>query len=138
MASIRSKNTKPERAIRRFLFSLGYRFRIHRKDLPGSPDIVFMSRKKAIFINGCFWHLHPGCSKARLPKTNQDYWIPKLERNRLRDRSSSEALLSMGWEVLTIWECEIMNFDKRLQEKVIKFLGPKWSPLKQLAPLQAT
>jgi DNA mismatch endonuclease (patch repair protein) len=138
MASIRSKDTKPERAIRRFLFSLGYRFRIHRKDLPGSPDIVFMSRKKAIFINGCFWHLHPGCSKARLPKTNQDYWVQKLERNRQRDRISSEALLSMGWEVLTIWECEITNFDKRLREEIIKFLGPKRSPPKQLAPLQVT
>ncbi len=124
MARIRSKNTAPEKAVRRLLFAIGYRYRIHRKDLPGNPDIAFFSRRKAIFVNGCFWHQHPGCSRATIPATNQDYWIPKLERNRKRDREAASALKLRGWRVLTLWECELSNA-KQLRKRLTRFLGPR-------------
>lgn len=109
MRSIKSKNTAPEMAVRRLLHSLGYRFRLHRRDLPGKPDIVLPRHKSTIFVHGCFWHQHPSpaCRNAQTPRTNTDYWVPKLEKNTERDRVAIEALLAQGWKVLVIWECEI-------------------------------
>src|SRR5258707_10618769 len=96
MARIRSKDTKPELAIRHALFGLGYRYRLHRKDLPGSPDLVFPARKKVVFVHGCFWHAHQGCSLANLPKSRTEYWRSKFERNVKRDRANTRALRTMG------------------------------------------
>lgn len=124
MTKIRSKNTAPEKAVRKILFALGYRYRIHCKDLPGKPDIVFYARHKAIFVNGCFWHQHPGCNRATIPASNQNYWIPKLERNRLRDAEATNALKLLGWNVLTLWECELRDLDA-VKTRLTQFLSPK-------------
>lgn len=105
MSGIRGKNTKPEMLARRALFAAGYRFRLHRRDLPGVPDIVLPSRKVAIFVHGCYWHLHSDCKNAKLPATRPEFWLAKLEGNVARDRRAIEALLSEGWRVLTVWEC---------------------------------
>jgi DNA mismatch endonuclease (patch repair protein) len=121
MSRIRSRNTRPEKLVRGLLFAMGYRFRIHRKDLPGCPDIVFVSKKKAIFINGCFWHQHQGCPKANLPMTNQHYWLPKLDRNRQRDEEVLIELMQRQWDVLIIWECEIKELSS-LSDKLKRFL----------------
>ena len=123
MAKIRSKNTRPEILVRKLLYKQGYRFRLHAKDLPGQPDIIFRSRRKAIFVHGCFWHRHKGCKKATMPKTRTDYWKPKLEANRKRDAVSVSALKELGWQVMIIWECEISarNQDSLL-EQLIGFL----------------
>lgn len=107
MARINSKNTSPEIIVRRWLHRHGFRFRIHRKDLPGNPDIVLPKYKAVIFVNGCFWHQHLGCKKAVLPKSNQSYWIPKLEKNISSQRRSCDLLCLEGWRVLILWECEI-------------------------------
>jgi DNA mismatch endonuclease (patch repair protein) len=107
MRRIRSKNTKPEVLLRSLLHRAGFRFRIHKKDLPGKPDIVFPGRRKAIFVHGCFWHQHPQCREGRLPGTRQDYWKPKLERNVARDAAATSKLRNLGWDVLVIWECQI-------------------------------
>jgi len=123
MARIRSANTAPEKLIRSLLFSAGYRFRLYAKDLPGRPDIIFRSRKKAIFVNGCFWHQHQGCRKATLPATNQAYWLPKLERNKCRDAEVILKLQKMGWGVLTIWECELKD-SQILMRRLKDFLAP--------------
>ena len=104
MQSVKSKNTGPELVVRRLLHGMGYRYRLHRRDLPGKPDIAFMSRRKAIFVHGCFWHGHD-CPKGRLPKSRLDYWQPKLDENRIRDRTKTEQLRSLGWSVLVIWQC---------------------------------
>ena len=109
MSHIRSKGTAPEMAVRRLVFRLGYRYRLHRKDLPGKPDLVFSSRRKAIFVHGCFWHQHRGCVDSRIPRTNQAYWIPKLERNNKRDKSNRAKLAKMGWRSLAIWGCWTRN-----------------------------
>lgn len=124
MAKIASKNTKPEMVVRRLLHSLGYRYRLHRKDLPGKPDLVFPSRRAVIFVHGCFWHLHPdpACRDARLPTSRQEYWLPKLQRNVERDKYAQEALLKDGWKVLTIWDCETKAVD--LPQRLQAFLGP--------------
>ena len=106
MRRIRSEDTAPELVVRKTLYSLGYRYRLHCKDLPGKPDIVFKGRRKAIFVHGCFWHQHPGCSEAHTPKTNTSYWLPKLARNVKRDKEAEEALAAAGWKTLVIWECE--------------------------------
>ena len=105
MAGIKGKNTKPEQIVRKKLFAEGYRFRLHRKDLPGKPDIVLPSRKIAIFVHGCFWHQHQGCKHAKLPKSNTHIWWPKLEKNVLRDAKAIEDLLNIRWRVLVVWEC---------------------------------
>lgn len=123
MARIHSKDTSPEKQVRRLLFAMGYRFRLHREDLPGCPDIAFLARRKVIFVNGCFWHQHPGCPKARQPATNQDYWQPKLERNRQRDMEVAKKLTQLKWDFLVVWECEIKG-QEALQEKLKSFLGP--------------
>lgn len=106
MQAVKGKDTGLEWKVRRLLHRAGYRYRLHRKDLPGKPDIVFPSRRKAVFVNGCFWHGHDCPRGARKPKTNTDYWLPKIERNRERDREAWAALESTGWRVLVIWECE--------------------------------
>lgn len=109
MGRIRSKDTRPEMVVRRLAHRMGYRFRLHRHDLPGSPDLVFGGRKKAIFVHGCFWHGHQdaNCKLARLPKSRLEFWQPKLERNRQRDLEVQQELEGMGWGVLTIWECQL-------------------------------
>lgn len=105
MSGIRSKDTKPEMLVRQTLFAAGYRFRLHRRDLPGAPDIVLPGRKIAIFIHGCFWHMHKGCRFAKLPASRPDFWKNKLEGNMERDRQAIEALLAQDWRVLVVWEC---------------------------------
>lgn len=109
MSGIRAKGSKPEMAVRRLVHSLGYRYRLHRSDLPGTPDMVFPSRRKVIFVHGCFWHQHPGCKKSGIPKSNQEYWAPKLARNAERDREHHFQLQKMGWDVLVVWECSIRS-----------------------------
>jgi DNA mismatch endonuclease, patch repair protein len=107
MGRVRSKDTGPELAIRSLVHRLGYRYRLHRKALPGTPDLVFPKRRKLIFIHGCFWHRHESCVLARLPKSRPDFWLPKLEGNKTRDVRNMDLLVKMGWQVLTIWECEL-------------------------------
>ena len=107
MAGIKGKNTKPEMLVRKALFAAGYRFRLHRKDLPGNPDIVLPGRKVAIFVHGCFWHAHQGCKLAKLPATRPDFWREKLGRNVARDAAAVSALRLQGWRVLVVWECFI-------------------------------
>ena len=109
MRAIRSKDTAPERFVRSIAHRAGYRFRLHRTDLPGSPDLVFPRHRSVIFIHGCYWHGH-GCSRGgKGSKSNQGYWGPKLERTRARDRAAREKLEAMGWRVLTLWECELSD-----------------------------
>lgn len=109
MAKVGSKNTLPEMRVRKCAHALGYRFRLHRKTLPGSPDVVFPRLSKAIFVHGCFWHRHEGCSKASMPKTRQEYWSEKFSTNVARDAENVAAIEKLGWSVLTIWECETRN-----------------------------
>lgn len=122
MRSIRSKDTGPELRVRRLAHRLGYRYRLHRADLPGTPDLVFSGRKKVIFVHGCFWHCHPGCRRARKPKSRLDYWIPKLERNVQRDRDCLAKVTAAGWQALVLWECETDN-EAKLAERLLAFLG---------------
>lgn len=114
MAAIRSKDMKPERMVRSIAHHLGYRFRLHRTDLPGKPDLVFPSKGCVIFVNGCFWHQHNkgSCLDGRLPKSRQEYWAPKLLGNVERDVANRRALRRLGWRVLTIWECDTYNLGK--------------------------
>ncbi|WP_092621100.1 very short patch repair endonuclease [Roseospirillum parvum] len=122
MSRVRARDTRPELAVRRVLHRSGYRYRLQGKDLPGRPDIVFRCRKKAIFVHGCFWHRHPGCALARMPKSRVEFWVTKLEGNRDRDLRNQAALIAMGWEFLVIWECEIGNTGA-MEEKLRQFLG---------------
>lgn len=109
MAKVTSKNTSPELSVRRLAFSMGYRYRLHRRHLPGSPDIVFPSRRRVIFVHGCFWHRHQGCAKAGLPKSRTDFWSTKFARNVERDAKAVAALGEAGWSVLIIWQCEMRD-----------------------------
>ncbi|WP_167089332.1 very short patch repair endonuclease [Parvibaculum indicum] len=126
MARVRSKNTKPELVVRKLAHSLGYRYRLNRRDLPGTPDLVFPRLKKIIFVHGCFWHQHKdaNCWRSRIPKTRQDFWIPKLQGNVARDTRSQDELRRMGWDVLVVWECETTpsQIDK-LKETISDFLS---------------
>lgn len=122
MAQVKSKDTKPEMTVRRLLHRLGYRYRLHRKDLPGRPDLVFPSRRKAVFVHGCFWHDHAGCKKVRLPSSNEDYWLAKLKRNRERDERNLVQLKKDGWKPLVIWECELADLDA-VARNLVTFLG---------------
>lgn len=123
MSRVRSKDTGPEKAVRRMVHTMGYRYRLHRRNLPGRPDLVFPGRKKVIFVHGCFWHKHedPACSKSGLPKSNRDFWLPKLKRNAERDSEQQARLISLGRDVLVVWECEIEK-DQGLAERLRKFL----------------
>lgn len=121
MRAITKKNTKPEIRVRRRLHALGFRFRLHRRDLPGTPDIVLPRHRVVIQVHGCFWHQHPGCRHATTPRTRQDYWLPKLERNVARDRAAAAALEALGWRVLVLWECELGN-DTALDAKIHSFI----------------
>ena len=121
MARVRSKNSRPELQVRKLVFALGYRYRLHAKDLPGQPDIVFRKRQKVIFVHGCFWHRHRGCALARLPKSNLHFWKPKLDGNKRRDERTQRALKKDGWKVLIIWECQIRKIG-RLESALRRFL----------------
>lgn len=121
MQAVRSKDTKPEIAIRKLLSAMGYRYRLHRNDLPGKPDVVFIKRRKVIFVHGCFWHGHTCTAGRNLPKTNRNYWIPKLQHNQERDKWNIKLLKSAGWAVLVIWECQIKRRSS-LSIKVKQFL----------------
>lgn len=105
MSGIQGKNTKPELVVRKLLYAAGYRFRLHRKDLPGSPDIVMPGRRVAIFVHGCFWHLHQGCHFVKMPATRPEFWKAKLEANAARDSCAVTQLREQGWRVLCVWEC---------------------------------
>ncbi len=124
MRRIRSKGMKPEMVVRRLVHRLGYRYRLHRKDLPGKPDLVFGPRRAVIFVHGCFWHQHDkaACLDGRAPKSNTDYWGPKLARNVERDVGAQKALTDAGWRVLVIWECETRDQDE-LERRIRCFLG---------------
>jgi DNA mismatch endonuclease (patch repair protein) len=121
MARVRSKNTRPELAVRKLVFALGYRYRLHAKALPGCPDLVFRPRRKAIFVHGCFWHRHANCALARMPKSRIDFWTAKLEGNRRRDTRNKRELGRQGWKVLTIWECQLRGAAS-LEERIRRFL----------------
>jgi DNA mismatch endonuclease, patch repair protein len=121
MQAVKTRDTGPELVVRRILYSLGYRYRLNAKNLPGRPDIVFHGRKKAIFVHGCFWHVH-GCIKGQAPKSRLDYWEPKLRANRERDAAQLRALGELGWSVLTVWQCETRD-GATLTAKLNRFLG---------------
>lgn len=129
MGRIRSRDTTPELAVRKMLHGVGYRFRLNRKGLPGTPDIVFPSRRSALFVHGCFWHAHE-CKIGRIPKTRQDYWIPKLRRNRERDDENVAKLEAMGWRVATVWQCELKD-KTPLALRLRIFLGEPKKPIDQ-------
>ena len=122
MRAVKSRNTRPEMTVRRLVHSMGYRYRLHRKDLPGKPDLAFISRRKAIFVHGCFWHGHHCPRGAREPKTNRDYWIPKIAKTRERDKTTMERLRKMDWKALVIWECETKDTE-RLGKRVRAYLA---------------
>jgi DNA mismatch endonuclease (patch repair protein) len=123
MARVRGKNTRPELLVRRLIFGMGYRYRLHARDLPGQPDLVFRKLRRVIFIHGCFWHRHPAasCALARLPKSRLDFWLPKLDGNKERDKRNRRALARHGWKVLTIWECQLDDVE-RLRATIRRFL----------------
>jgi DNA mismatch endonuclease (patch repair protein) len=113
MSKIRSKNTKPEMALRKALFTRGFRYRVNDAKLPGKPDIVFPKYKTVIFVHGCFWHKHEGCKYACMPKTNTEFWVDKINSNNERDKINLQKLTTLGWNVITVWECEIRHTCKR-------------------------
>lgn len=120
MARVRDKHSKPELVVRRMAHSMGFRFRLHRKDLPGTPDLVFPKSRKAIFVHGCFWHRHKGCSRTTSPKTRSHYWADKFETNIKRDAIKEGNLRALGWDVLVIWECQTFNIGK-LAKRIAEF-----------------
>lgn len=122
MSKIRGKNTKPETILRSRIFKEGYRYRLHRKDLPGKPDIILPKYNTVIFVHGCFWHYHKDCREGRIPSTNSKYWKKKLEQNVKRDKFVSMQLWRLGWKVLTFWECEVETDVDRVINKIIKKL----------------
>jgi len=125
MSRIRGKDSKPELVVRRLVHGMGFRYRLHRKDVPGSPDLVFGSRKKVIFVHGCFWHRHSdsACKLSRLPKSRLDFWLPKLERNAARDAENSARLKALGWDEMVVWECEVRKANLPiLQDRIREFL----------------
>ena len=127
MSRIRRADTKPERVVRSLLHSLGYRFRIQIKGVPGRPDVAFPGRRKAVMVHGCFWHQHPGCAHARLPATRSSFWAQKFERNRERDARLQAAAGSQGWQVLVVWECETKDRNE-LERRLTAFIGPPRLP----------
>jgi len=123
MQAVKSKNTKPELTLRSIVHLMGYRFRLHRKDLPGKPDLVFGGKRKVIFVHGCFWHGHDCARGARIPKENREYWLKKVTGNQIRDRKNSERLTAAGWTSLIVWECDLKN-ERVLKTQIRKFLKP--------------
>jgi DNA mismatch endonuclease (patch repair protein) len=121
MGRIKSRDTGAEMQVRRLLHNLGYRYRLHIKDLPGRPDLVFLSRRKVIFVHGCFWHQHKGCPKAKRPKTNSQFWNGKLDRNIERDRENQKDLEKAGWDIFVAWECNIADI-QGLEQALRTFL----------------
>jgi len=124
MSRIRGKNTKPELRVRSLVHRLGYRFRLHRKDLPGKPDLVLPRHRKVIFVHGCFWHAHAGCVRATRPTSRVEFWDAKLNGNVARDAATALALTEAGWKVLTIWECELKD-EVKLTKRLRRFLKTK-------------
>ena len=122
MSKIKSKDTKPEILVRRLLHGLGYRYRLHRTDLPGRPDLVFPSRRKIVFVNGCFWHNHRRCVKSHIPADNREYWLSKLIRTRERDERNLSLLKQEGWDVTIVWECQMKDMEG-VAEQLIDFLA---------------
>jgi DNA mismatch endonuclease, patch repair protein len=125
MSKVRSADTRPEMVVRRLVHGMGYRYRLHRKDLPGKPDLVLPGRRKVIFMHGCFWHRHgdPECRLARLPKSRLDFWVPKLTANKERDARVQVRLEELGWDVMTVWECQVRDAEA-LKKKISEFLDP--------------
>jgi DNA mismatch endonuclease (patch repair protein) len=124
MRRVKSKDTKPEMVVRRMLHGMGYRYRLHGRGLPGTPDLVFPARAKVIFVNGCFWHGHT-CARGTKPKTNAEFWQAKIDRNRSRDRAALRLLRTHGWQALTVWECSIVPKGMHsLKRRLAAFLGP--------------
>jgi DNA mismatch endonuclease (patch repair protein) len=122
MGRIKSKNTAPELQLRKFIFSMGFRYRVHYKKLPGSPDIVFLGRKKVIFVHGCFWHGHPNCKASKLPETHIEFWKNKISSNQERDINNVKKLENMGWKVLIVWQCELKEISN-MTDKIRAFLA---------------
>lgn len=122
MSRISGSNTKPEIVVRKFLFSQGYRYRLHDKKLFGTPDIVFKSKKKVIFVHGCFWHGHVGCARAKKPVTNKEFWDKKISSNVSRDSISVSRLIESGWNVLVVWQCELKNIET-LKIRLLDFMN---------------
>ncbi|MEO7030390.1 MAG: very short patch repair endonuclease [Acidobacteriaceae bacterium] len=118
MSRVKVSDTRPEMKVRRLVHGMGFRYKLHDKSLPGKPDLAFSGRRKVIFVHGCFWHRHKGC--GRLPKSNLDFWIPKLETNAQRDRTTISMLHRLGWRVMIIWECEVDS--SRLKRRLQRFL----------------
>nr|WP_315415169.1 very short patch repair endonuclease [uncultured Pseudomonas sp.] len=125
MSKIKDKNTKPEMIVRSMCHELGLRYRLHRKDLPGTPDLVFPKRRLCLFVHGCFWHRHPGCKYAYTPKSRLDFWLPKLAKNVERDINAQRALEVSGWRVSIIWECQTKNRDT-LRTEIQKMINPEF------------
>ena len=121
MARVGSRDTRPELAVRRLMHRLGYRYRLHRRDLPGTPDICFPARKKAIFVHGCFWHRHDGCSRTTTPKTRTSFWEAKFHKNIVRDRINTTNLRVLGWDAMVIWECETNDLES-LTPRLLEFI----------------
>jgi DNA mismatch endonuclease (patch repair protein) len=123
MARIRGRDTKPEVRLRALLHAMGYRFRIHRADLPGTPDVALPGRRKVVFLHGCFWHRHEGCRHATMPRTRAEFWREKFARNVARDARVRRALNRAGWSVAVVWECALRD-EERLARRLERFLGP--------------
>lgn len=121
MRNIKSKDTRPEMAVRRLIYSMGYRYRLYGKGLPGKPDLVFRKKQRVLFIHGCFWHQHEGCKKSHIPRSNLDYWLPKLEKTKIRDKEHLQNLENDGWQVLVIWECQLKDIEG-LEHRIRAFL----------------
>jgi DNA mismatch endonuclease (patch repair protein) len=130
MSRVRSKNTKPEMIVRRLLFGLGYRYRLHVKALPGTPDLVFPSRKKVILAHGCFWHAHH-CRYGRAPKSRKDFWDAKRIGNVRRDRAAKRELNRLGWSVRTVWECQLRRGTRDTEKRLVAFLGPRLASIRK-------
>jgi DNA mismatch endonuclease (patch repair protein) len=124
MSLVRGKDTRPEWIVRRLLHRLGYRYRLHDRSLPGTPDLVFRSRRQVIFVHGCFWHRHAGCARNRLPKTRVAFWRNKLEGNKLRDANHKRKLTRQGWSYIVVWECELSD-PARVEMRLLRFLGAR-------------
>ena len=122
MSRVQSRDTGPERELRRLLTEMGFRYRLQYERVPGRPDVAFPGRRKVIWVHGCFWHRHPGCPRATLPKTRQDFWFPKLEGNRKRDLAVQVEARRLGWDTMVVWECEMKELDE-LTRRLNRFLS---------------